>query len=750
MSRVARSHRWLPAGAAAAVVLAGPLVPAAAATSASDTTVTIDISQTGKTPTRAGAGFLYGLSQDGSGPADSLLAPLAPTLFRGGGARIDGGGWIGDGYTAGPGYRARITSALDQARRVTAAPYHATYHLLVSDLYGTDTTQPADTAYPCDNGDCTNWTRFLDQVVTDVQSSGLTVAYDIWNEPDGTGFWQRGVNSAQYFQMWNSAVREIRRLDPHAVVVGPSYSGYNHGWLDQFLGQTSHDSTLPDVLNWHFGADPATDSADAAQLVAAHGLPPMPQTINEYLFSHEQTAGRTAWFLNRLAVSDVGAAAHAIWSDCCTAGTLDSVLAGAGDNAAPTGQWWVYRAYASLTGNLVAATSSDPGIAAAAAADRTSGQANILLGNNSGQAGTTTVTIGGLSTVPWLTSGGTVHVAAYRIPDQSPLWAPVTAFDAPVAIHDGAVSLALTFASGTDAYWLVLSPGGAGPACLTGTRSGPLAVARGQAICVTGGRVAGPVTVADGGALWISQGSVTGPVTVAAGGQLRAEGATLQGPISASGKLTLCGNTISGPITVTGASAPVTIGGTGCGGNTITGPVRITGASGAVDFCGNHVVGPVTIQGNTGSLRYVGNTVTGPTDIQPIHTIVDGTVTGTGPDEFEYGANWGVTTGVGDMYDQTANWTYTAGATAMFRFVGTQVALHAVRDVDQGIMSIALDGGSAQDVDNYAPVRDASGVVWTSPVLPAGNHTLTITNTGRRNAASSGNNIAIDRADVTS
>jgi hypothetical protein len=86
----------------------------------------------------------------------------------------------------------------------------------------------------------------------------------------------------------------------------------------------------------------------------------------------------------------------------------------------------------------------------------------------------------------------------------------------------------------------------------------------------------------------------------------------------------------------------------------------------------------------------------------------------------------------------------------LLRFTGTKVALYAVRDVDQGIMSLSVDGGAPVDVDDYAPARNASGVVWTGPQLAAGAHTLTITNTGRRNAASSGNNIAIDRAVITS
>jgi len=132
----------------------------------------------------------------------------------------------------------------------------------------------------------------------------------------------------------------------------------------------------------------------------------------------------------------------------------------------------------------------------------------------------------------------------------------------------------------------------------------------------------------------------------------------------------------------------------------------------------------------------------------PSTTTVDGNVTGGTNNEFSYGANWGLTNGVSDMYDGTANWSHTAGATASFQFSGNQVALHAVKDVDQGIMTVSVDGGTPVSVDDYAASRNASGVVWTSPMLPTGTHTLTIVNTGQKNPASSGDNIAIDRADV--
>ena len=588
-----------------AVVLATAAALAIPATRASandpDTTVAINLAQPGKVPTHAGSGFLYGLSQDGTEPAQSLLAPLQPTLFRGGGARIAGGGWIGDGYTAGSGFQVRMTSALDQARQVTAAPYNATYHLLVSDLYGADTTQPSNTVYPCDNGNCANWVTFIDTIVGDVQASGIkNLDFDIWNEPDGTGFWPRGVNSAQYFEMWNTAVGEIRRLDPGAVIVGPSFSQYNSSFMQTFLSTAQADGTLPNVLNWHFGDDPVADATETESIESSLGISPIPLTVNEYLQSNEQNAGDTAWWLDRFAQSDITQAAHAIWSNCCTVPSLDSVLSGTGALAAPTGQWWAYRAYAALSGNLVAATSGNADIAVAASENRSADQAVALIGNDSGQTGTTTIQINGLSSESWLESGGDVNVVLQRIPDQNYLYEPTTVTDESLPVVNGSVSLPATFQAGTDAYFLTISP---------------------------------------------------------------------------------------------------------------------------TDTGGLQAQGPTT-------------------------TVVDGNTTGSAADEFAYGANWGLTTGVSDMYDGTANWSYTAGATATFTFSGNQVALHAVKDVDQGIMSLSIDGGTPVNVDDYSPTRNASGIVWTSPMLATGTHTLTIVNTGQKNAASSGYNIAVDRADV--
>ncbi|WP_327292234.1 hypothetical protein [Streptomyces sp. NBC_01198] len=276
--------------------------------------------------------------------------------------------------------------------------------------------------------------------------------------------------------------------------------------------------------------------SDARALESAHGIAPLPLTINEYLFSQQQNSAYTAWFLDRLSASGVSAAAHAIWSDCCGAGTLDSLLVG----GRRTGQWWAYQAYARLSGRLLATTTGG-GVAVAAATDASTHQVLALLGNNSGQGGTTTVTVRNLSAASWLVHGGAVHATVQRIPDQSPPDSPVTVFDADVTPDGGTLHVPVTRTSGSDAYTVTLTPG-----------------------------------------------------------------------------------------------------------NGSTGPVDPT-------------------------------------------VVVDGTDTSTADvDHFGYGANRGVTSGVSDMYQQTANWSYTGGAVATFTFRGTRIALHAVRDTDQGVMSLSV------------------------------------------------------------
>jgi hypothetical protein len=248
-------------------------------------------------PSRSvGEGFLYGVSQDGTHPSNQFLQPLHFNAFRGGGHVT--GGWIADNYTYGSNTQADVNTIIAQAKRLTRGDYHAQYQVILSDIYGADASQPPNTVYPCDAGNCSNWVTFLDDVVGTLQASGLHFAYDIWNEPDLSIFWGGGGwDSTQYFQMWDTAVRTIHKLAPRAQIIGPDAAftpAQQPGGWSEWLDHVKAAGTLPSMISNHDegdGDDPVTVANQIDSALSAAGIGRIPLSANEYLPANEQTAG---------------------------------------------------------------------------------------------------------------------------------------------------------------------------------------------------------------------------------------------------------------------------------------------------------------------------------------------------------------------------------------------------------------------------------------------------------------------------
>ena len=155
--------------------------------------------------------------------------------------------------------RADITSIIDQAKRLQGEfGKRFQYQVLLSDLYGANAGEPANTQWPCANGDCSNYVNFLDSSIEALKASGINFAFDIWNEPEFSFFWGPGVNTPQYFEMWDTAFHEIRRLDPGATIVGPSFAftplSRPQEWQAWFQHVTA-TNTVPDMISNHDEGD---------------------------------------------------------------------------------------------------------------------------------------------------------------------------------------------------------------------------------------------------------------------------------------------------------------------------------------------------------------------------------------------------------------------------------------------------------------------------------------------------------------
>ncbi|MFI6495064.1 RICIN domain-containing protein [Streptomyces sp. NPDC050564] len=462
-TRVRPGRPALVAGIVLALVLA--FLSTAPSQGAAATTLTVNLASTRGPSTGVGEGFLYGINEDGSQPADQYLQPLGINAFRGGG--WFSGGWIKDNYQNSSATKADLDSIASQAKRLTRPPYHAQYQVLVSDIYGANGGQPSNTKYPCDNGDCSNWISFIDATVGPLQASGLTFSYDIWNEPDISSFWTRGVNSAQYFQMWDTAYREIRRIAPGAKIVGPSFAFTPQGRAGQWQTWLAHvkaAGTVPDMITNHDEGDvddPVTVAQSLRSALTSAGIGQLPLSANEYQPADRQTAGVTAWYLARFAQSGYANAMRGNWV-CCVIPNLTGVLTQSGGSWQPTGNWWAMRDYADMTGTLVDTSGQVGSTAIAASEDSVNNRAVAVIGDSGGYTGAASVTFDGLSSAPWLTDNGSVHVTVHRIPDQGPLGAPQTVYDQNVSASGGSITVPFTFQSAHDAFSVYVTPASAG------------------------------------------------------------------------------------------------------------------------------------------------------------------------------------------------------------------------------------------------------------------------------------------------
>ena len=135
-------------------------------------------------------------------------------------------------------------------------------------------------------------------------------------------------------------------------------------------------------------------------------------------------------------------------------------------------------------------------------------------------------------------------------------------------------------------------------------------------------------------------------------------------------------------------------------------------------------------------------------------TIVEDTCIGTGLNQIEYvGSTWAVSVGfeeeVVNGQSVSVHATCVTGESAILRFVGSQVVLYGVNNVNHGMAEISIDGGEAELADQYSPGREPGTVFWRSPVLPYGQHEITVRVAGKKRDEATYFWIDLDRFEIS-
>ncbi|QHW33095.1 hypothetical protein GZH47_21340 [Paenibacillus rhizovicinus] len=129
---------------------------------------------------------------------------------------------------------------------------------------------------------------------------------------------------------------------------------------------------------------------------------------------------------------------------------------------------------------------------------------------------------------------------------------------------------------------------------------------------------------------------------------------------------------------------------------------------------------------------------------------IDDSVTGTGLNQFEYVGTWTATSGSGTKYNGGDHYSLTTNNYYQVDFNGTGIKLYGSKDAHHGIAAVSIDGGTEVDVDFYAASRADNALLWTSPTLPAGNHSVKVRVKGTKNASSTGYVVTADRVVIDS
>jgi len=434
----------------AGALVAGTLVTSAGPARAADESISVNFSVAGGSPTYRASGWIYGMTEDASAPADHFYRDVRFRYMRAGGAQLDSpGGWVSGKYD-------RRWNAT-RAQLLRTRSLGGEFILLVHDLWGAD-GYPIS-RFPGDNGDWTDYDNFLTRLINDVRATGAPVQWDLWNEPNISLFWNRP--QSQYFEMWRRAYQRVRAAFPSQLIVGPSLAGVpttSTGWWTQYLDFVRANNVVPDIVSWHsLPSDPVANVAAANASLDPRGIPhPRPYQINEYAASNEQNPGDGAWYIARLERAGADGL-RANWAGGANLhNDLASLLVRTSAGQQPKGEWWVYRFYGSQTGQIASVT---PSQSYDAFATKASGVARILVGGG-GTTGNVAVALQRLDTTSGIVQNNQVRVVVQRVPYNGggAVQGPVTVQNSVVTLSGNATTVNLPHTNVDDTFTVTLLP----------------------------------------------------------------------------------------------------------------------------------------------------------------------------------------------------------------------------------------------------------------------------------------------------
>ena len=404
--------------------------------SASDSSLVVDLSSNTGAISYGASGWLYGQAEDGI-PTDSMMSPLKPQVAA---------QKPPDGLQHPAGDALHIAPSFKRAGGKEVEIY-------IQDIYPD---------WPYNDLGIDDYVKKVQAVVRRaVQDPNHELfSYVPFNEPDNNWYGYSGAPFQRLLSDWKTVYQAIRAIDPKAKIIGPNYYNYRRETYRNFMTFARDNHMLPDEVSWHELQDNSFPGwydryDDYRNLETSLGIAHLPIVINEYTRSNGDLAipGKMVPWITRFENSKV-LACLAYW---VPSGTLSDLVARTWPNRA-TGAWWLFKWYGGITGHTVTVTPPDLygfGLQGLAAMDESKKQARIIFG---GAAGKVNVTVKGLDKTPIL--GSSVHVTVWSVASSGtePSQGPAFEQEADYPAANGEITVAVPKAVESSAYYLIVTP----------------------------------------------------------------------------------------------------------------------------------------------------------------------------------------------------------------------------------------------------------------------------------------------------
>ncbi len=387
-----------------------------------------------KPVTHVATGSLYGLTETLPSNIEKDVAPLKPNVFlnpaRSGNGRQQG---IGGAFLVAP--RVADIGAKIQIRLADVLP-----------------------GWPYNFKNMDHWFSEVTSVVNDKKAAKTQNfdGYEIWNEPDGT--W-KDANGDFNSGLWKKTYDLLRKLDPDAKIIGPSYSWYNSSRMEAFVKYCAQNNCMPDVISWHQWGSAGFVGAveNYRSLEKKYNVSPRKISINEYSseeHSEEGCPGVSVPFIAKFERYGVESAMISWWF-VPLPGRLGSLLT---SNNERGGGWWLYKWYGDMSGYMAKVTppnDKSDGVDGFAALDQKKGFASIVLGGNT--RGDVNVNIAGIPSSFGNKVNVDVEYVVWENKDKA-VAGPTFVSSKEYAVEDGKITVPVNIANTKYGYHVHVTP----------------------------------------------------------------------------------------------------------------------------------------------------------------------------------------------------------------------------------------------------------------------------------------------------